>query len=143
MDTLVFPLAVMCSLGLGGVALSAMAIFKAGASARFMDRRVKARQAELEAAFESSQETVRSLARQLDQIQVQSPAAPSRSSFNLSTRTQALRMHRRGDTSSQIAAALQVPLQEVELLLRVHNIVLKHLIVTPKPEKALERANAG
>ena len=143
MDTLVFPLAVMCSLGLGGVVLSVVAILQASSSARLLDRRGKARQAELEAAFEAAQETVKGLARQLDQIQGQSPAALPRCSFNLSTRSQALRMHRRGDTAAQIAAALQVPLQEVELLLRVHSIVLKNLIVSPKPEAALGRASSG
>ena len=143
MDTLVFPVAVMCSLGLGGVVLSVAAILQASSSARLLDRRGKARQAELEAAFEAAQETVKGLARQLDQIQGPSPAALPRCSFNLSTRSQALRMHRRGDTAAQIATALQVPLQEVELLLRVHSIVLKNLIVSPKPEAALGRASSG
>ena len=143
MDTLLFPVAVMCSLGLGGVVLSVVAILQSSSSARLLDRRTKARQKELEAAFEAAQETVRGLAREIDQIQGQSPAAPARRSLNLSTRSQALRMHRRGDTAGQIAAALQVPLQEVELLLRVHNIVLEHLIVSPKAEVALGRANSG
>jgi len=143
MDTLVLPVALMCSLGLGGVALSVVAFLQSSSSARLLDRRAKARQQELETAFEAAQETVRGLARQIDQIQGQSLTAPVRCSFNLSTRSQALRMHRRGDTAGQIAAALQIPLQEVELLLRVHNIVLKHLIVSPKQDAVLERASSS
>ena len=46
--------------------------------------------------------------------------------MNLSKRSQVLRMGRRGDTPEQVAAALAVPLQEVDLLVKVHRIVLSH-----------------
>ena len=49
--------------------------------------------------------------------------APFRSGLNLSTRSQALRMFRRGSTNQQIAAALGIPEKEVELLLKVQRIV--------------------
>lgn len=143
MDALVVPVAVMCSLGLAGIALSVVAIFQAGSSVQRLDRRTKARDAHLEAVWEATQETMKGLAKEIDQIREQSPAAPPRGSFNVTTRSQALRMHRRGDTAEQIAAALQVPVQEVELLLRVHRIVLNHLIVTPRPGPALERATSA
>ena len=54
------------------------------------------------------------------------PAAP-RSGINLSKRSQALRLHRRGESTDRIAAELQVPRQEVELLLKVHRIVLSSI----------------
>jgi hypothetical protein len=44
-----------------------------------------------------------------------SPAA----SINLTKRSQALRMYRRGETAEQICSALQMPRNEVELLLKV------------------------
>jgi hypothetical protein len=50
--------------------------------------------------------------------------APTRSGFNLSTRSQALRMSRRGNTNQEIAAALEIPEKEVELLLKVQRIAL-------------------
>jgi hypothetical protein len=50
------------------------------------------------------------------------PTAP-RSGFNVSRRVQALRMLRRGEDVSHIAAALGVPCQEIELLIRVQAIV--------------------
>jgi hypothetical protein len=52
------------------------------------------------------------------------PHAP-RAGMNLDRRSQALRMHRRGESPAQIAAALDLPLQEVDLLLKVHRIVLR------------------
>jgi hypothetical protein len=47
------------------------------------------------------------------------PAAP-KAGMNLTRRSQVLRMHRRGERPEQIAAALQVPNSEVELLLKLH-----------------------
>jgi hypothetical protein len=49
---------------------------------------------------------------------------PPRSGVNLSSRSQALRMFRRGATDQQIAAALGVPEKEVELLLKVQQMAL-------------------
>ena len=52
------------------------------------------------------------------------PPPPTRSGFNLSKRSQAIRMSRRGETPGQIAAALKLPRGEVDLLLKVHRIVV-------------------
>jgi hypothetical protein len=49
------------------------------------------------------------------------PSAP-RSGLNLSKRVQAMRMVRRHENVSHIAAALGVTRREVELLIRVHRI---------------------
>jgi hypothetical protein len=51
--------------------------------------------------------------------------APPRSGLNLSTRSQALRMWRRGDAPQQIAGALSIPEREVELLLKVQRLVME------------------
>ena len=135
METLVFPLAAMCSLGLGGVALSIVAIAHAKSSARYFDRRSSTTQARLNAELESAKEKVNELAGEVCQMREHTPQTPPlpRPGFNLGTRSQALRMHRRGESTDQIAAALQVPLQEVELLLKVHQIVLNNLVVTARP----------
>ncbi len=54
---------------------------------------------------------------------VMPPPAPT-TSMNINKRGQALRMHRRGESLEQIAATLQVPRSEIELLLKVHRAVL-------------------
>jgi hypothetical protein len=53
---------------------------------------------------------------------VEQPAilAPLRAGLNLNKRVHAMRMLRRGEEVSHIAAALGVPRKEVELLIRVH-----------------------
>ena len=53
--------------------------------------------------------------------------APARSGLNLSKRTQVLRMHRAGQDSAGIAAALALPRAEVELLIKVHRIVVEQI----------------
>jgi hypothetical protein len=56
------------------------------------------------------------------------PAPPSiRPSLNISHRAQVLRMSRRGERPEQIAAALRLPVKEVELLLKVHKTALAAL----------------
>jgi cell division protein FtsB len=136
-NALVFPFAVICSLGLAGVGLSVLALYQTQSVARVLERRVRARHAGLEAALQSTHQSLDGLAADIRDLQQQPavaamPALP-RAGLNLSTRRQALRMHRRGDAPAQIAAALEVPLQEIELLLKVHRIVLENLIVNAKP----------
>ena len=50
------------------------------------------------------------------------PPAPPRSGLNLNKRSQALQLFRRGETPQAISAALSIPSNEVELLVRVHKI---------------------
>ena len=52
------------------------------------------------------------------------PPAPTRSGLNLSKRGQVLQMHRRGQSPEQISASLGLPVSEIDLLIKVHQIVL-------------------
>jgi hypothetical protein len=56
-------------------------------------------------------------------------AAPAlaRTALNLNKRAQVLRMHRRGDPPERIASVLEVPRQEVDLLIKVHRIIISQL----------------
>jgi hypothetical protein len=47
--------------------------------------------------------------------------------MNVTRRSQALRLHRKGDSAERIAATLEVPRQEIDLLLKVHQLVLNNL----------------
>jgi hypothetical protein len=47
------------------------------------------------------------------------PPTPPRSGLNLNKRSQAIRMSRRGEQAEKIAASLNLPRREVELLLKV------------------------
>jgi len=50
------------------------------------------------------------------------PPAPLRSGLNLTKRSQALQMIRRGESPRDIAATLGLPRSEVELLIKVHQL---------------------
>ncbi|MGH9723014.1 MAG: hypothetical protein ACRD8O_22615 [Bryobacteraceae bacterium] len=52
---------------------------------------------------------------------------PLKSGLNLSKRSQALQMSRRGESPDQISATLGIPRNELDLLLRVHRIVVTNL----------------
>ena len=85
--------------------------------------------------LESLQQSVDSLAAQLHDLQQQpqgnGPGAPARHGLNMSKRSQALRMYRRGDAPGQIALTLGIPQQEMDLLLKVHRIVLGNIDSRP------------
>ena len=53
--------------------------------------------------------------------------APTKSGLNLSRRGQVLQMYRRGQPPEQIAVSLGLPLTEIELLIKVHQIVLEQV----------------
>ena len=55
------------------------------------------------------------------------PPAPTRSGLNVNKRSQALQMSRRGEKPQDIAAALSIPQNEVELMVKVQRIVLSGL----------------
>ena len=86
-------------------------------------------QAQHNAALEQMRASLEDLASQIRELQAAPATGPPayRAGLNLSKRSQALRMHRRGEPAAQIASALDVPHQEVELLIKVHRIVLSKL----------------
>jgi hypothetical protein len=132
MNPWLVPAALFAALALGSVGLGLLVLFRAAALVSFAERRARASREECEATLRAICDTVESLAAEIREIQKQPhamapvPASP-RAGFNLSKRAQALRMHRRGETREQIALALEIPLQEVDLLLKVQQIVLSNV----------------
>ena len=82
----------------------------------------------LEGALREARVAVQSLETDLREVENQTgmlvAPAPARSGLNLSRRTQVLRLHRAGQDTAGIAAALALPRSEVELLIKVHRIVV-------------------
>ena len=75
--------------------------------------------AALSTAIERMEEELGEMSRRSELLVEPPPAA---SGLNISRRSQALRMHRRGETPANIAASLGMPQLEVELLLKVEQI---------------------
>ena len=86
-----------------------------------------ARQEEWAAEATALRRSLQAMGQELEEVrrQAQDRAAPPRQSMNLSRRSQALRMHRLGESPERIAASLGVSRMEVELVLKVHETVLE------------------
>ena len=128
-DPGVLPIAIMSGLVLASVAGSFLANARAKAMARNARDQSKALEERLTSALDEAHARVESLGIELEEVRQSTlliPNAP-RPGFNLSKRSQALRMYRRGDPPDRIATELGVSRQEVDLLLKVHRIVIKNL----------------
>jgi hypothetical protein len=128
MNALLLPLSILCGLILCATAISVFAVHRAYCLLREMHARGHEKQTEGDAGIQSVRDSVEALAAQLHDLQNHPPVAPPpglpKPGLNLSKRSHALRMHRHGEGAEQIAAALDLPRQEVELLLKVHRIVM-------------------
>lgn len=96
-------------------------------------REIRAAQKErqLAAAMEGLQGAIEALRYDLRTVETQTgmltAPQPPRAGMNIKSRTRAVKMQRHGQTAAQIATELGLPLKEVELLLKVHQIVVKQL----------------
>ena len=117
-----------CGLGLAGVAAGFSALVLARRDTRLANRRAGEKHLEIQEAVAAVRHEMETYASRLTQFQeeAQAPAGAVAvpSGFNLNKRSQILRLNRRGEAPEQIAAALGVPRQEVDLVLKVHRIVL-------------------
>ena len=118
--------------------LAAVAAIGAASLAIFVLRRMQALRLEMDARLAaghppcqlvlSAREGLNGLSAQVRDLPQPVASGPSpsvlRIGLNLNKRSQVIRLHRRGDSPTQIAAALEVPRQEVDLLLKVHRIVV-------------------
>lgn len=129
---LVLVLAILCGLVLAGAAVSVLALFRAQTMIRVASAGARSIQEQHDSEIQSLRDGLSGLKSQLHDLQKQDtplqvmtaiPAMP-RPGLNLNKRSQALRLHRRGDAPEQIATALELPLQEVQLLLKVQQVVL-------------------
>src|SRR5437667_11728311 len=92
---------------------------------RASDARWRKKLEALETNWNAKMESLDERWKELSQISnLLVPPTPPRSGLNLSKRSQALQMFRRGESPKDISAALSLPRNEVELLARVQQLVL-------------------
>ena len=125
LDWILSPLV---SYALIAVALAAcIAVFISYKSEVYRLRRAAAAtQQDMKRQIEEMQSTVAQIGQQRQEAPAEAPAirrASLRPSLNLTRRAQALRMRRRGESVESIAAALSTPRNEIELLLKVYEMV--------------------
>ena len=116
-------------LALGAIAMSRLAVRRARSIARQSEDRAREQYEALQVAtalLEKALDAQGKRIAELEQLPALTPNLP-RPGMNLSKRSQVLRLHRKGDSPDRIAAALELPRQEVDLLIKVHRIVLGNL----------------
>jgi hypothetical protein len=92
------------------------------------EARCQRKLAALETDWKGSLEVLDEHWKELSQIsRLLVPPPPTHSGLNLNKRSQALQMSRRGDKPQDIATALSLPQNEVELMVKVQQIVLAGL----------------
>jgi len=82
-------------------------------------RRVDKSRTTLSDHFQNIESVIATLRDRVSAVE-ERPASAQRPGLNLTKRSQALRMHHRGESAETIAAALQTPCNEINLLLKVH-----------------------
>jgi hypothetical protein len=101
-----------------------------GHEMRVMNLRLRRRQTTQESATNELKSQVTELRTRVAEAEERAGVlvapAPPKSGLNLNKRTQVIRMSRRGEQVDKIAASLNLPRREVELLLKVHGQLVYH-----------------
>ncbi|SPE39832.1 conserved exported hypothetical protein [Candidatus Sulfopaludibacter sp. SbA3] len=130
MISLFLALAALSLLILLALVLAVAALCQGRALQQAAGTRLEMPGPEVFSALQGLRSDLDGLAAQLHDMQQLPPpasiAAPARGGLNLAKRSHALRLHKHGDSAPKIAATLEIPVQEVELLLKVHRIVLSN-----------------
>jgi hypothetical protein len=124
------PIALVSGVALAAVAAALLVWIRSRAWASKLERSHSEYAKVTEASISSLRSALDGIGAQLEELRrcpPIPPPAPPRPNLNLSKRSQALRMHRHGEPAEQIAAALELPKQEVDLLLKVHRLVIRNL----------------
>jgi hypothetical protein len=119
--------AVLCGLVLALVAFSLFALLRMKLVADAVRREAREASLARDAAIEALGSRMDALSARIEELRTiphGTAAVSERVGINLSRRSQALRLHRRGEPAGEIAAALGIPVQEVQLLIKVHEVVM-------------------
>jgi hypothetical protein len=127
--------ALVTALALVSLAVSVYSLFNAHRlfhAAQIITEGMRADGAAAATALAAAQSRFDAIALELQAMKSQTapleilPGTP-KPGMNLTRRSHALRLHRRGSSPEHIAASIEAPRQEVELLLKVHEIALNNL----------------
>jgi hypothetical protein len=123
--------ALVTALALASLAVGVCALLTAHKLFHAAKKITEAVRAECAAIVETAQSQCNAVALELQTVRSQPPSeivpGVPKPGMNLTRRSHALRLHRKGSSPEHIAATVEVPRQEVDLLLKVHEIVLNNL----------------
>ena len=122
---LIHPLEVFVVLAISGTCL--LYAFLLHMNLRTLAKQGRKQREEFEARLAEVLDAMEQLRRERQEGAQASPAPATAQPLNLNKRGQVLRMRRRGEMPETIAAALSIPRNEVDLLLKVHQMSLEHV----------------
>jgi hypothetical protein len=124
--SLIVLAALLCALVLALIALNLVTWLRMRSLADVVRREARDALRLQDCAIETYGSRLEALAARIEDVGAvpHNAAVAERSGINLSRRSQALRLHRRGEQPAEIAVALGIPVQEVQLLIKVHEIVM-------------------
>jgi hypothetical protein len=130
-------LAIVTTLALTALGVSWFAFVYARSLVQAASRRASNLQGEMERSVQATKASLEELTAEVQELERQPPVAmvprKPRAGLNLTNRSQVLRLHRRGEPAEKIASILEIPKQEVDLLLKVHRIVLSTMDLGEHP----------
>jgi hypothetical protein len=130
-------LAIVTTLALSSLGVSWFAFVYAKSLVLAASRHASELQGEMERALQDTKAGLEELTAEVQDLGRQPPVTivpgKPRAGLNLTNRSQALRLHRRGEPAEKIASILEIPKQEVDLLLKVHRIVLRTMELGEQP----------
>jgi hypothetical protein len=130
MTSIIFLMLFLAFLAVSGVALGVFTIWQTRAMAGALQGRTHNLWEESEALARSLEARLNTLTAQVQNLELPPPVtlAPGlpKPGMNVVKRAHALRLHRHGERSEEIARSLDLPRQEVDLLLKVHTIVISN-----------------
>jgi len=129
LDWLLHPALQFGLLALLAVALYLNLYFSLKRESRVLEARNSKSREEVDRAIEGLRSALDAVCADVHELSEQAgllvKPAPPRSGLNLNKRSLALRMHRRGDSPEDIARTLELPRGEVELLVKVHRMIVQ------------------
>jgi hypothetical protein len=124
-SALIYPLELYAVLAISGTCL--LYAFLLHMNMRTLARQGHKQREHFEARLAEVVEATEQLRREREEAPQSTPAPAASQALNLNKRGQVLRMRRRGEKPETIAAALSIPRNEVDLLLKVHQMSLEQV----------------
>jgi hypothetical protein len=144
-------LALATTLALTALGVSWFAFVYARSLAQAASQRASNLHGEMERTIQATKASLEELTAEVHDLERQPPVTmvpgKPRAGLNLTNRSQVLRLHRRGEPAEKIASILEIPKHEVDLLLKVHRIVLSTMELSERPSglraEFKERSRSG
>jgi DNA-binding NarL/FixJ family response regulator len=124
-----YPAALLVGLALAAIGMSLVLLLRVQSLLRAADTVMRSKDAVVGASMAELQARLEALAGEVRELERRPDFAGdnTKAGMNITRRTQVLRLHRRGESTEGIAAALGLRRHEVELLVKIHRMAMSRI----------------